>query len=642
MAPLPPATTRFSWFHDVSKGVALTTSSAAAIISIVGALYTYGVIGHSASHKTIGNIGAAWVRLKPVADSANAIGDTVHFAATVADKNGSILVGASPVWTTGDSTIATVSADGSVIARGPGTTSVKAVVGDIVASASVVVKQLVAGVAIVNPAGDTTVSILEGNQLQLHAHALDARGHVVPGRLAMWHIDDTTIATIGPTGILFGTKGGHGLVSANVEGASAYLPVTVVTPAADLAVVGGTGQRALAGHQLPQRIVVRAVTRKGAPATGKVVTFRLRGAQGKLDPQSAITDGDGRARTQWTLGDDPGIQTLLATVENVDSAASIDAEAEPVAANTRATPIVAALHARAGATLTDSVGVRITDSTGRVLAGVPVRWTAIDGTVQPASPRTDSAGVARAQWTLSSHTGSQRLRVFVGPTDSRIAPSTISAIAAAGSPAKIIVVSGDRQHGTAGAALPKSIVLRVVDVAGNSAAQVPVTLAVSGGTVDDVGMTTDADGVVRIHWTMGHTSGDYGLTVTTEGVSKPAKVIAHAASSTAANLSFDDAPAAKDARPNARRIIATVTDIYGNPVADAAVSFLAKDGAVSPTRAVTDDRGRVSLSWMTGGSAGEQTLRGIVRGTDVAGAFVAQIVQAGAAKPTAKVKKPNR
>jgi hypothetical protein len=107
-------------------------------------------------------------------------------------------------------------------------------------------------------------------------------------------------------------------------------------------------------------------------------------------------------------------------------------------------------------------------------------------------------------------------------------------------------------------------------------------------------------------------------------------------------LSFDDAPAAKDARPNARRIIATVTDIYGNPVADAAVSFLAKDGAVSPTRAVTDDRGRVSLSWMTGGSAGEQTLRGIVRGTDVAGAFVAQIVQAGAAKPTAKVKKPNR
>src|SRR3954469_17342872 len=144
MPTVPPPESRFSWFHNVSKGVALTTSSCAAIISIVGALYSYGVIGHSSSHKTIGNIGAAWVRLKPVIDTAGAIGDTLHFAATVADKNGSVLVGASPVWTTGDSAVATVGSDGAVIARGPGATSVNAVVGDIVANARVVVKQQVA------------------------------------------------------------------------------------------------------------------------------------------------------------------------------------------------------------------------------------------------------------------------------------------------------------------------------------------------------------------------------------------------------------------------------------------------------------------------------------------------------------------
>src|SRR3954468_24982551 len=174
MPPLLRPTSRFSWFQSVSKGVALTASSGAAIVSVVTALYSYGVIGHSASHKTIGNYGAAWVRLKPTLDSATAIGDTVHFAATIADKTGSIIVGASPVWTTGDSSIATVASDGSVIARGPGATSVSVVVGDIVANARVVVKQQIAGVAIVNPAGDTAVSILEGNQLQLHAHALDA------------------------------------------------------------------------------------------------------------------------------------------------------------------------------------------------------------------------------------------------------------------------------------------------------------------------------------------------------------------------------------------------------------------------------------------------------------------------------------
>jgi len=98
----------FSWFQHVSRTVAVVTSTIAALISITTALYSYGVIGHSQSHKSIGNYGAAWVRLKPTVDTATAIGDTVPFAATIADKSGSILVGATPTWTTGDSSIATV------------------------------------------------------------------------------------------------------------------------------------------------------------------------------------------------------------------------------------------------------------------------------------------------------------------------------------------------------------------------------------------------------------------------------------------------------------------------------------------------------------------------------------------------------
>src|SRR5256885_15429292 len=57
--------------------------------------------------------------LRPPTAPATALGDTIHYAATVTDKNGSILVGARPTWTTGDSSIAVVAQDGSVIARGP-------------------------------------------------------------------------------------------------------------------------------------------------------------------------------------------------------------------------------------------------------------------------------------------------------------------------------------------------------------------------------------------------------------------------------------------------------------------------------------------------------------------------------------------
>src|SRR3954465_2771082 len=107
-ATVPTTEPKFFWLRHVSKGVAVVASTGAALVSIVTALYSYGVIGNRESHQTIGNYGAAWVRLGPTGHTANAVGDTVHFAATIADKKGSILIGASPTWTTGDSNVAVV------------------------------------------------------------------------------------------------------------------------------------------------------------------------------------------------------------------------------------------------------------------------------------------------------------------------------------------------------------------------------------------------------------------------------------------------------------------------------------------------------------------------------------------------------
>ena len=102
-------------------------------------------------------MGAAWVGLRPTIDTATAIGDTIHYAATVTDKNGSILVGARPVWTTGDSSIATVLQDGSVVARGPGKTMVSVVVGKLVTHSKIVVRQKVANVELGWRPGDSVI-----------------------------------------------------------------------------------------------------------------------------------------------------------------------------------------------------------------------------------------------------------------------------------------------------------------------------------------------------------------------------------------------------------------------------------------------------------------------------------------------------
>ncbi|HJQ55164.1 MAG TPA: Ig-like domain-containing protein [Gemmatimonadaceae bacterium] len=628
---------RAKWIKHMAKVVAVAASSGAALVSIFTALYSYGVIGQAETHQSIGNIGASWVGLRPSIDTASAIGDTVHYAATVTDKNGSILVGARPVWTTGDSSIAVVLQDGSVVARGPGRTMVSVVVGKLVTHSTIVVQQRVARVDVGRASGDSLIVLPEGSQLELRARPVDARGYAIQGLQPVWHVDDTTVAVLDSAGVVTGRSAGRTSIVAKVDGVSGRTGISVVTPASAIALVAGSSQRTLAGKTLPQAVVVRATNRRGGPASGKRVVFRVVDGQGGVEPTTAITDPDGRARTNWTLGNDPGRQTLFASVENVDSALAVVAEADPIASNTRVTSLVDGLKGEAGEQLADSVSIRITDSVGRVLPDVPVRWTAVDGgSVEDASGRTDSLGVATVHWTLAKKTGTQRLRAQVGLSPGLgIPPLTINASALAGAPASVVLVSGGNQRASAGSELSKPLVFRVADENGSGVADAVLILAPSGGTIADTLLSTDSVGVARTRWTMGRSAGDYSVGVHVEGVKKLLKVAAKATPAAAANLAFDDVPGEKRGKESARskKLFALVTDIYGNPVADAKVTFATKSGTVTPARAVSDSHGRTALTWRLGSMPGEQKLTGTVRGTDVTGEYVAQV---GPREPTVR------
>ena len=627
--PLTIAKARTAWIKHTAKLVAVTASSGAALVSIFTALYSYGVIGQAESHQSIGNIGAAWVGLRPAIDTATSLGDTIHYAATVTDKSGSILVGARPTWTTGDSSIATVLQDGSVVARGPGRTMVSVVVGKLVSHSTVVVRQSVASVEVGRVGNDSLIVLNEGSELQLRVRPLDARNHPIRGLSPVWHIEDNSVASLDSTGVLTGKTAGRSTIVATVEGVIGKAGVSVVTPASAIALVAGTSQRTLAGRQLPQAIVVRATNRRGGPASGKRVTFKVGEGEGSVDPATAITDADGRARAAWTLGNDPGRQTLFASVENVDSALPIIAEADPIAGNTRVTALADKLSARAGEQLPDSVAIRVTDSTGRALPDVPVRWAVIDGGgVSDASTRTDSLGVATVRWTLAKKTGAQRLRAQIGLGPGLgIPPVTISATALAGAPVSITAVSGDNQKAAAGSKLPKALVFRVADENGSGVVGTELTLSASGGEVADSALTTDSAGIARTSWVLGHSAGDYSLAVHAEGVKKLLKVTAKAAPASAANLAFDDVPADRKQKDSGKvkRLSALVTDVYGNPVPDARVTFSAKSGVVTPSRAVSDSKGRAALTWKLGSKSGEQALKGVVHGTDVTGEYLVQV-----------------
>ena len=124
------------------------------------------------------------------------------------------------------------------------------------------------------------------------------------------------------------------------------------------------------------------------------------------DPSVGSTDADGRVRAGWTLGAMPGRQRLYVSVDHVDSALVVVAEAEPVAGNTKAAQIGDAPTAVAGGALPDQIGLRLTDSTGRALSDIPLAWVALDGgSVNSAASRTVSLGEARARWTLGTTAG---------------------------------------------------------------------------------------------------------------------------------------------------------------------------------------------------------------------------------------------
>ena len=627
--------------HNAGKLIAMAASTGAALVSIISFLYSYGIIGKSESHQTIGNLGASWVGLRPAADTAYAIGDTIHLAATITDKSGAILVGARPTWVSENPHVAVVQKDGSVIAVGPGTTVISVAVADLIARSTIHVKQHVTSVDIVGVANDTTPVVAEGDRMPLHAIPRDARGHPVIGPLtAQWRMDDTSVAEVDSTGNVTGKVAGRTIATAIVEGISGHTALTVVATAAAITPVAGATQRAAAGSLLPQAVVVRVTSRRNRPVDGVLVKFKLADGQGSVDPPSAVTDADGRARTVWTLGDLPGRQTLLASVDRLDSALAVVAEADPVSANTRLTALVDKAEGEAGKQMDDTVAVRITDSTGRALADVPVTWVALDGGRATAvDARSDSVGQARALWTLGPKTGTQRLRAQVGSGHgkSAVPPVTIRATALAGAPVAVVVLSGNDQRGAAGANLSKPLVLKVVDATGNGVADTELELSPSSGSIPDTVVHTDSFGVARVRWTMGRAAGEHTMAVHLDGVEKLLKLTAIAVPASPANLSFDDAPGeSKSTHTKAKHLIALVTDAYGNPVPDAKVSFSTRSGSVAPGRAVTDSHGRVKVSWTRGSQSGEQVLIGSVHGTDVRGSFTLQ----GSAGTTRAAAKP--
>lgn len=594
--------------HGAGKWITAFITTGAALAALLVNAKNLGV----SEWLGLADYAARRIWLTPRADTLDAVGDTAELAATVTDKSGATLRGVSLRWQSSDTSVAAVDSSGVAVARGPGTTRISATVRDLVAQATLLVRQRPTAIEI---PGDTVVRVLEGDTVPFVAHALDARQHRIRALVPRWRSADSAVVAVDSLGRAAARAPGWTTLTAALADLEARIAVRVDLAPAAIALVTGGDQRVPAGRALPQLVVTRVLSRGGTPVPGVEVTFAPGDAEARADPEKVITGRDGVARSAWILSPRPGRQTLVVSAAMLDSTLTLRAEADPLPRNTKVEP-VGMLAGRVGDALPEPVVVRVTDTTGVALVDVPVTWAALDrGIVAPLGDRTDSLGEARARWTLGPRAGQQRLRVQAG-NPRTIPPVTIIAAAGAASPAVIAVVSGQGQAAPVGAALPKGVVLAVRDEHGNGVAAVTLTLRPAQGGVTDTTPVTDSSGRVTVRWTLGRTTGTHVLEARATGLDSVAKVTARARPGAPANVAFPDA-AARGTAGTALRLAAVVTDAYGNPVPDALVLFAARTGTLSASRVMSDTAGRAATRWTPAAAAGDQQITATVRGTTV-------------------------
>lgn len=349
--------------------------------------------------------------------------------------------------------------------------------------------------------------------------AFSVRGGGADAVRLQWISRDTTVFHVDANGSVTARGNGAAQVVARTPMSADGALVRVRQAAAALEVTGDA-QRAAVGFALLDPVGVRVLDAGGSPASGVVVRFEADAGNGRVKPAAVLSDGEGMATAEWTLGPEPGRQTLTVSVEGT-------AKATIAATALGLDEAVASFEVRSGGdqwawrgrALAEPVAVRALDKGGRAVAGATVRFEpgAGSGRVNPSTAVTDSAGVASTQWTLGADAELQTLSVSAGGDASLAVTATARDPDEAAS--AVEAHSGEDQWAVAGHALPDPVSVRIVDEDGQPVwgAMVRFEPEAGIGNAEPGTTATDSLGLASAVWTLGLELGVQRLGVTAGG-----------------------------------------------------------------------------------------------------------------------------
>ena len=429
----------------------------------------------------------------------------------------------------------------------------------------------------------------------------DQYGNGVPGTTVTWGV--TGGGSITPSSI----SNGAGIASATrilgdtarPQGATASVAGLTGSPvnfsatathgaATTILKFAGDGQSATAASNVSIPPTVRVVDQFGNAVSGVNVTFAVVGGGGTVSPTSAIpTDTAGKAAvTFWTLGPSAGTNndSLSASAPGLPSVLFL-ASGLSGAAKTLAYVSGDAQTDTIGATLA-AYTVRVTDSLGNGVQGVPVSWlvTAGGGTITPSS-NTDVNGFASATRVLGTAPGADSATASVGGLIG--SPWPFGATALHGNPSQIFKTAGDAQTATVNQQVATAPQVQVTDRAGNpiASANVTFTLGAASGSISPGSpavIATDGSGFAQLtSWTLDMTAGTDNVVATSAGTPGATFSATGTPDAPSAGLSgvadFSVAITACStgctvAGSSADSVVVTVRDQFFNPISGASVN----------------------------------------------------------------------
>ena len=161
----------------------------------------------------------------------DALEETARLNASARDTNGSVM-SAQFTWSSSDTSIATVDANGLVTAQANGVATIIAASGGFSDAATVTVEQRVSSIS-VSPDGLTFVAL--GDTAQLEAAAQDPNGNGMSAAFR-WTTSDSSVVAVDTGGVVTGRANGTATITATSEGASASATITVEQQVASVSV----------------------------------------------------------------------------------------------------------------------------------------------------------------------------------------------------------------------------------------------------------------------------------------------------------------------------------------------------------------------------------------------------------------------